>query len=211
MKDRNTYRIAGHALGADGSKALTSLLSQLRPYLKNDWSIADPVDADIVIALADSEPPEDSFRGRVVRLAVKPRIHGHGTLHWPPRVSEMLALLSEFVPSERQADRQIAAEPISPQWVVRLDAWPIDLDQFGRDERRVMAALTYSAHDVASLGQATGLGVNAVQRIVARLWHEQLLSRTVAIQSLRPSNDAISPLRTIAQRLGKFLGLGRHA
>lgn len=211
MKDRNSYRIASHALGEDGSKALASLLLQLRPYLKDDWSVTDPVDADIVIALADGEPPQDGIRGRIVRLAIKPRAHGQGTLHWPPRVSEMLALLSDFVPSKPGAESRTTADTIPPQWVVRLEAWPIDLGNYVRDEQRVMAALTHSAHDAASLAQVTGLDARTVQTIVTRLWREQLLSRTSASPLLRPASVAASPLRMFAQRLGKILGLGSHA
>lgn len=211
MNGQNSYRIAGYELGTDGSKALTSLLLQLRPYLKRDWSVADPADADIVVAHAGNEPTQGEVKARIVRVAVKPRTYGYGTLHWPLRVSEMLALLSEFVPSGASAQVAAPTEAISPLWVVRLEAWPIDLSRYSREEYRVMAALTFSPRDVDGLAQVTGLDTEIVLPIVARLWREQLLNRTAAAHSLRPSMTTSSPLRMLAQQLGRMLGFGRHA
>lgn len=225
---RHSFAIAGHGFGADGAKSLRSLLMQLQPYLKHDWSVASPDNADIILVQADHEMPEmPPVRGRILRAAIKPRMHGSGTLHWPLRVSEMLAILSEFDPTKPPAERLPDAEaaptsaaagsattpvpePVAASWILRLESWPLDLDRWSPEELRVMAALTFIAHDAAGLAQITGCSEARLAPVIERLWRAQLISRTAA-PAVRILPVVTSPWRSLARRVGRALGFQRYA
>lgn len=211
--EQRPRRLACPNFGADEIKALRSMFSLLKPYLKQEWEIVHDADADLLIFNLDAGPPAPAAGPvRVVGCALKPRLHGRGTLHRPLRAAELLALLAELGDGTPEPSARVAP-PASAGLALphhRLLGWPAEFEQWPLPCQRVLAAISRGARSQAGIVDLVGASADQVADCLGRLQARGLLETTLV--HLPPVNVPQPPPGRwvgLAARVGALLGFAR--
>lgn len=159
----------------DDVNALRSLLGLLDPYLKQEWEVAAPERAHLVLARVDNaDDGIDAFGGTPVIACVRrPRQLDAPAIHRPLRASEILTVLNEY--GETAADVAASPSPSPAQagkgaaraW--RLGFWPLEFETLPPAWRQVMAALSARSMTREQLALCTGIEGSEIDRCMQAL------------------------------------------
>ncbi|NCT69096.1 MAG: hypothetical protein GXC76_15820 [Rhodanobacteraceae bacterium] len=205
-----SVRIACVHFQAREVDALRRLLVLLTTHLHRPWMlVADSTHADVILVNLEEGAAAPSHSGaRVVGCASKPKQHARGTLYWPPRAYELLALLNELPPPE--AASLFGAATTDAEWSYRLRSWPAQFSEWPREWWKVLAAIRTAHMSVHELELRTGVGGVEVRRCIDELERLDLLDREQERPSpQRARRAAPDGWRKLADRLGQLLGFVR--
>lgn len=205
---RQARRVACIRFSADEVNALRSLLGLLDPYLRQDWEITDPDQADLVLARVDDVDDAGGIAGDkpLVGCARRPREHASPSIHRPLRASEILTVLNEFGEPDEDGDDAAMPEDTRADAPWRLTFWPLDYEAYPPAWHQALAALTARTMSTRELVACTGMQRVEADRCLAALRACGALVSTSTAASPRP--DAPSEgWRQFISGIGRKLGL----
>lgn len=208
--NRPRCRVACIQFSKDGTNALRSLLGLLDPYLKKNWEICEPDQADLVLLRVNEEQDghELSPEGKPVIACVRrPRQHASPAIHVPLRASEILAVLNEFdAPGDNDPTLSTSSSSqatVAEVW--RLGFWPLEFEKYPTAWQKVLAALTSHSMTAEDLAQCTHMRRAEIDQCL------QTLRESGALEESTPSASNGPPpatgLRDFIAGIGRKLGL----
>lgn len=201
-------RIACVHFSEDDLNALRSLLGLLDPYLKQEWEVCAPGEADLVLARLDQADvtPDTPADKPVIACVRRPRQHASPAVHRPLRASEILTVLNEF--DEPAADAAATPSPAQTgatavqAW--RLGFWPAEFETFPPAWRQVMAALSARSMTLEELIRRTSVKRSEIDRCLQALQASGALKASSA--STWPSDPPPARWRHLISGIGRKLG-----